>query len=398
MVQLKYISVEQLIVEAGGDPWSINDSLQQGRPAQIASLAQAFHSAGQSTEEANTTFNQAKQRFEKAWNRENDQHPINDSDEVQRVTQTLKLQGTQLGQIGTDLETIAASLAEAQKSSDWYIAALDHDLQAIDAEIGEALARKQDAEGLCDQAIEVTRIALAQVKHFRDGYSGTLQQALSRLRTDGGDPVEIKEFDAKDSPGLDATDQIPSPQTKPDDVNKWWNSLSTEERDRLLGEHPPKLGNLNGIPTDVRDRVNQAVMNDDIRCVENAAALNHVSVEQVTQHPELYGLSPTAITRYTNAVQTREGLKTDSAGGKNPVFLQTYDPEAFSGRGRAAIAIGNPDKAANTTVLVPGTGSSVRDGYLSHPDGLNVYRETNRADPENPLLFWCGWDITRPIA
>lgn len=142
MVQLKYISVEQLIVEAGGDPWSINDSLQQGRPAQIASLAQAFHSAGQSTEEANTTFNQAKQRFEKAWNRENDQHPINDSDEVQRVTQTLKLQGTQLGQIGTDLETIAASLAEAQKSSDWYIAALDHDLQAIDAEIGEALCAR----------------------------------------------------------------------------------------------------------------------------------------------------------------------------------------------------------------------------------------------------------------
>ncbi|EUA42117.1 hypothetical protein I553_5977 [Mycobacterium xenopi 4042] len=44
--------------------------------------------------------------------------------------------------------------------------------------------------------------------------------------------MEIKEFDAKDSPGLDATDQIPSPQTKPDDVNKWWNSLSTEERDR----------------------------------------------------------------------------------------------------------------------------------------------------------------------
>jgi hypothetical protein len=135
------------------------------------------------------------------------------------------------------------------------------------------------------------------------------------------------------------------------------------------------------------------VMNDDIARVQSAAAQNHVSADQVTQHPEQYGLTPTAITRYNNAMQTQKGLSTDSDGGKNPVFLQTYDPEAFEGRGREAIAIGNPDKADNTTVLVPGTGSSVRDGYLTHRDGLNVYNEARRADPNktNSVVVWMGY-------
>ncbi len=35
---------------------------------------------------------------------------------------------------------------------------------------------------------------------------------------------------------------------------------------------------------------------------------------------------------------------------------------ALGGKGRAAIAIGDPDTANNTPVIVPGTGSSVRSG------------------------------------
>ncbi|BCO35221.1 alpha/beta hydrolase [Mycobacterium heckeshornense] len=104
----------------------------------------------------------------------------------------------------------------------------------------------------------------------------------------------------------------------------------------------------------------------------------------------------TAITRYNNAIQTQKGLTIDGTnpdGTKNPVFLQTYDPEAFEGRGREAIAIGNPDKADNTTVLVPGTGSSVRDGYLSHTDGRNLYNEARHADPSrtDSVLVWMGY-------
>jgi hypothetical protein len=53
-MQLQFISIARLIIDAGGDPWAINDSLQAGRPAQISDLAQAFHDAGQSTTASNT--------------------------------------------------------------------------------------------------------------------------------------------------------------------------------------------------------------------------------------------------------------------------------------------------------------------------------------------------------
>ncbi|WP_420830374.1 hypothetical protein [Mycobacterium heckeshornense] len=44
-MQLQHIDLGKLIAAAGGDPWQVNASIQSGRPAQIAELGQAFHSA-----------------------------------------------------------------------------------------------------------------------------------------------------------------------------------------------------------------------------------------------------------------------------------------------------------------------------------------------------------------
>lgn len=73
-----------------------------------------------------------------------------------------------------------------------------------------------------------------------------------------------------------------------------------------------------------------------------------------------------------------------------------YQPLADNGQGRAAIAIGNPDTAANTAVIVPGTGSSVRDGWLSdgHNDAIHLWDQANISDPDNPtaVIMWMGYD------
>lgn len=349
----------------------------------------------------------ARRRFDAAWNHQNGDHPVNDSAEVKRVTKSLGAQSAQLPKIAADLEGIAASLAEAQKSAAGQIVALEAQLEKLDDLIGQALQLEHDPNlsaadrdalntliANCEEdAIADTKAAVAHIESVRTGYSNCLQTSLTTLRTDGYDPTALAPVDAQDKP---EQIQIPPPTTTPEDVKRWWDSLSRQQRDQLIAQHPPELGNLNGIDTDAHDTINQAVMNDDIARVESAASSQHVSVDQVTQHPQQYGLTPTAITRYTNALQTRNGLRTDATnpdGSKNPVFLQTYDPEAFDGRGREAIAIGNPDKADNTTVLVPGTGSSVRDGYLSHTEGRNLYTEARRADPNrsDAVLVWMGY-------
>lgn len=108
-MQLTNLSEAELIASAGGDPWAINQSLQAGSPFQISQLAQAFHTAGRCTAEADHAFEDARKRFDAAWNHQNGDHPINDSDEVQRVTKSLGAQSLQLPKIGADLEGIAAS-------------------------------------------------------------------------------------------------------------------------------------------------------------------------------------------------------------------------------------------------------------------------------------------------
>lgn len=132
-----------------------------------------------------------------------------------------------------------------------------------------------------------------------------------------------------------------------------------------------------GVPARLRDRINRQALADDIRRVVNATS----------------AVSAADIVRYENALRVRDGLAANCGDDEAPVLLLTYEPAAFGGRGRAAIAIGDPDNADNTTVLVPGAHSSVRDGYLSHPDGRNVYREAVRSDPDrsNSVVVWMGY-------
>ncbi|TXA39817.1 hypothetical protein DKM27_23045 [Mycobacterium tuberculosis variant bovis] len=55
-------------------------------------------------------------KAQRGWIFERGCRPINDSAEVQRLVKSLGAQSEQLPKIGTDLENIAAALAEAQKA------------------------------------------------------------------------------------------------------------------------------------------------------------------------------------------------------------------------------------------------------------------------------------------
>ncbi|MCA2319853.1 hypothetical protein JF732_20150 [Mycobacterium intracellulare] len=200
-MQLRYISVAALIAEAGGDPWAINQSLQAGSPFQIAQLAEAFLKAGRCTAEATNAFDQARSRFDAAWNHQNGDSPITGSDEVQRVTKTLGAQSLQLPKIGADLENIAANLAEAQKTAAGQIAALEGQLQQLDGFIGQAVEMEKDPtltaedrhaldafiSGREDDAIRDTKAALGQLQSTRDGYANSFQNAMGTLHADGYD-------------------------------------------------------------------------------------------------------------------------------------------------------------------------------------------------------------------
>ncbi|TAM62943.1 hypothetical protein [Mycobacterium sp.] len=207
---LPYIDEQALIAEAGGDPWAINASLQAGSPLQISNLAGAFHRAGRCTAEADNAFQQARTRFEAAWNHHDGGHPINDSDEVQRVTKSLGAQSLQLPKIGADLENIAAALADAQNAGAARIATLDAQLTNISDLVTQAVALLNNDKSLSagekdalhtlintceDDALRDTKAALAALQSIRNGYSDGLRNSLNSLHAEGYDGAPLHGVD-----------------------------------------------------------------------------------------------------------------------------------------------------------------------------------------------------------
>jgi hypothetical protein len=218
----------------------------------------------------------------------------------------------------------------------------------------------------------------------------------------------------------------------PDRVRHWWDSLPPEQQEGLLEKHPAWLGNLDGMPAAARDHINQGVMNADVDAVEAAARSHGLAIpgaghvpdkskdwtdfcHGLEQDPGKYGLTSEQVTRYENGVRTKAGLdydskradkgqdqsKDDGYGENRPVLLWAYDPLAFNGKGKAAIAIGNPDVAPNIAVVVPGTGSHVTPtsvcdtGWMvAHDDPLRLYEQARAADPTHPtsVIAWMGYD------
>ena len=258
-MQLAYLSQAELVAAAGGDPWAVNQSLQAGSPFQISRLAEAFHAAGRCTAEAEHAFEQARNRFDTAWNHQNGDHPINDSAEVQRTVKSLGAQSLQLPKIGADLENIAAALAEAQRAGAKEIGALEGQLQLLDKVIGAATHDLQDPtldakssaalqalirDAKADAADE-TRDALNQVQSTRNGYSDTLQKSLTALRADGYDPAGIQALQGP---------QAAAPAL-PDDAAQFaqaWNALTPQQKDAEYHQNP-FIGNHPGMPWDPPD-------------------------------------------------------------------------------------------------------------------------------------------------
>jgi hypothetical protein len=203
-ILLKHLDIGELTAAAGGDPWQLDKTLQSGSPGEISELATAFYDAGVCAQETDDEFNAAKQRFESAWDRQDGgDHPINDSDEVRRATESLHLTKEQMSRVAVDLQSISASLAEAQRSGDISINSLEVRLQAIDdqidREIATAAANGQDVDwsDLKQAAIDATNHGLQELQSVRDAYSEQLDAARREMAAEGYTPDATAAADAE---------------------------------------------------------------------------------------------------------------------------------------------------------------------------------------------------------
>ncbi|WP_051055306.1 MULTISPECIES: alpha/beta hydrolase [Kitasatospora] len=174
---------------------------------------------------------------------------------------------------------------------------------------------------------------------------------------------------------------IPKQGSSPTQVNAWWKGLPPEEQQRLLQNHPQQIGNLDGIPSPVRDQANRANLDRTISQLENRGQLSAAEQEQLTGF---------------RAIKQRVASE-DEAHRKMPEsnpqpYLLAIDTV---GQGRAAISFGNPDTATDVVSYVPGLGTKIGGAGGGDADrAKDLWTASKAADPSKDVasITWIGYD------
>ncbi|MFJ3287677.1 alpha/beta hydrolase [Streptomyces sp. NPDC086669] len=174
--------------------------------------------------------------------------------------------------------------------------------------------------------------------------------------------------------------QIPSDDPKA--AAEWWKALSPEERQAYTTLYPKRIGATDGLPTDVRDDANRTALGQELNLIQEGnwdEGFPGDSDETVNK-------------RLDNLLMLNDRLEASgSAPEGKELYLLGYDSKDD---GRAIIAMGNPDTAAHTGILVPGTNTEMSGvpGQLARIDKLQNSAE-KQADGESvAMITWIGYD------
>ncbi|WP_240138998.1 alpha/beta hydrolase [Streptomyces sp. MUM 178J] len=153
--------------------------------------------------------------------------------------------------------------------------------------------------------------------------------------------------------------------------------MSEERRQFYLAGYPDRIGALDGLPAPARDEANRSAL--DLRL--NDYALREGSLGYHDRY------------NFRNLTTLKDRLeKTDSGPASKQMYLLGFGTEKD---GRAIVALGNPDTARHTAVLVPGTDNQLDNygGQLNRIDKLQNAAANSSAPGEGiSVISWMDYD------
>ena len=188
----------------------------------------------------------------------------------------------------------------------------------------------------------------------------------------------------------------------------WWRSLSPEQQQQVVSQHPDWIGNRDGVSFTARDQANRALLTVDRHRLE---------VERQRLEADLadnwfggaFTNDDAALDQVRDKLASLDAIEqTLARPGERQLLLLDLGPE----RAEAAIARGNVETAQNVAVLIPGLASNVTEsmrGYDTKMDHLQhrAELESKRANPTQQAatatVTWIGyqapqlgWDLLNP--
>ncbi|MEV7926865.1 alpha/beta hydrolase [Kitasatospora sp. NPDC088779] len=218
--------------------------------------------------------------------------------------------------------------------------------------------------------------------------AGLLKGFTQHATSKSGLTLAVAEADQKaaNSPGSPYLRDMPAVGTPPTEVNNWWNGLDPAGRQWYIDHHPENIGNLDGVPAEVRNRVNRAYLDKRMRELEGR---NRTKEEEA----EYQKLRP---------IQERLAQDARAKDGRPPTYLIGVGTE---GQGRAILSFGNPDTATDISSYVPGITTTpdslgaakpgTTPGTNEAENALNVWREANKKIKPGgsaASIIWLGYD------
>ncbi|MCX2967457.1 MULTISPECIES: alpha/beta hydrolase [Streptomyces] len=208
-------------------------------------------------------------------------------------------------------------------------------------------------------------------------------------------------------------DKADIPQGRPPaEAARWWTTLTREQQADYATLYPASIGALDGLPADVRDEANRAVLAQTKGTYETElAALPTRPGRPGYNQPGLSGVDTWRDRQERdNEWEEEHGAEyerlNDALTGIRAIEKQLGSagqdglPESyllgFSGKddGRAVIAVGNPDHADHTAVYVPGTTASLGniEGDIDRVN--NLWRDSAPIVPDQQVstVAWLGYD------
>ena len=302
------------------------------------------------------------------------------------------------------------------------------ELSAADAELGAAI------DLLTDLAVEqdrVQRAAAPLIQWWSRSYilffftnpvlmalvSAQVCTALTQLRaTHRAELARIASgFDrlgggaAHAAPGVVGLSGLPAPGSSPQAVAQWWKSLSPAQQAALPAQYPDALAELDGLPPTVLDSVNRARVVRDRTTAQgqldqaNQGLRGHGLVGMPDAQllgnadPEVRRLArehAAAQNLLERAEQTDAAVRSAQATATleppiQPVLLLAY---RNTGAGGLAIAFGDPSKAHDVAVAVPGTGAGPGSPSLEQASALRRAMDQRDPDSSHATVEWVDYD------
>lgn len=163
---------------------------------------------------------------------------------------------------------------------------------------------------------------------------------------------------------------------------QWWTALTDAERHAYVSDYPHEIGSMDGLPASVRDEANTVALN--ARLTE-LGPLVRGGTATVAEQREWANLTTIQQVMAQNA----------DRGSEEQLMLLKFTAEYRDGG--AVVAVGNPDTAANTVVMVPGANTTVSGKLPQQLErATNLQRAANKVTPGVPAdaaaVVWLDYD------